>query len=460
MRLTDRVNTDHVTLVVIEAAAVPASILWTLVVLSLAGGAIAAARLVAGDSGLPALAVDLLVGLLVILTAAVLVGTAGLAVRGYHRFYDAATRRFHPVGLAAVPALGLVLPYAYAATQLGTTELPWYLAVVVIFAAHILAFREIAHYSRRDDDRRTGVRLGSLAGVPAVVALVSVVTSRVIVGGIDTAGEAMVGFVAWTGVPTGRPLLAALPLVVAAGYYGWRLLPDTARERVPTPSRGLLRAAGRPAASPVGTLERARRHLPSLPSRSGSATDGSSWSGIGSRSSESTGSSGSSQAPPPSSPGGRRSRSRRSRGGSGSSGSGSGSAGSGSSARSANSRSSGGSSGSGSSSNGSSGRRSSSSSGGSSSRSKSSSRGSSSNGSSSGGSASGSSAGSSGGSTGGPPDDGEGTEMASDTRIFPGGFGGGGGGGGGNPVEICPDCDKDIPSDGVYEFCPFCGSEL
>ncbi|WP_254525220.1 zinc ribbon domain-containing protein [Natrinema caseinilyticum] len=28
------------------------------------------------------------------------------------------------------------------------------------------------------------------------------------------------------------------------------------------------------------------------------------------------------------------------------------------------------------------------------------------------------------------------------------------------PVETCPRCERDLPSDGVYNFCPFCGGEL
>ena len=52
----------------------------------------------------------------------------------------------------------------------------------------------------------------------------------------------------------------------------------------------------------------------------------------------------------------------------------------------------------------------------------------------------------------------EASESGSDTRIFTDDFGTYGVSA--SPVEVCPDCEKDIPSDGVYKFCPFCGSGL
>jgi hypothetical protein len=460
MRFPDRVNTDYLTLAALELAAVPLVVLVTVLVLFLGGGAMQLTQSLESSLGAGLTAVTLqvlLVGTLVLLLAA-----GGGAVTGYRLFLDRAEGGLDPMVLVAVPLLGVVAPFAYALGTFGSLSLPNWLFVIAVASAHALAFRTIAMYSRQDDQQRIGLVVGSLAGLPVVLALVTAVTTEVFVtedvlsASVNEAGGRLLDILTWTELPGHRPLLVGLPLLVTASYAGYRITTDE-QEESPLKSFQTPQTPGR-----LFSITKVLRNL----SRGSSSSSDSGSSGSSSersryrRKSESKGR----RASRSDGSGGRRSddgsRPKRRRSPHRSS----------SKASDSSSRRSSRSSSSGSSDHRSSRSTSKSDSGSNrrpSNRSASSSSArsgdtgnnsaSSSNSSSTGGSSTGNSSSTSSQSSKSSGGNGD-ASTGSDTRIFTDDFGEYGNGS--DTVESCPACEKEIPSDGVYEFCPFCGQEL
>jgi hypothetical protein len=455
MRLPDRVNTDYLTLAALELAAVPLAVLVTVVVLFLGGGAIQLTESL--GSSLDAGTLDLLVQLIALVTVLALFAGAAAGVTGYWRFFDRSERGLDPRVLVAIPLVGVVAPFAYAAGSLGTLTLPDWLFVVAVVSAHALAYRTIAVYSFRDGDRRSGLAVSVAAGLPVTLALVTFVTQDVLDSGVDAAGQQLLGVLTWTDLPFHRPLLVGLPVVVTGAYLGYRLATDDDR----TDSGDSVLSFQRP--QTPGRLFSITSILQNL-SRSSSSAENASGGSSGEQSryrrkSDSKGRPAASRSGSNSGDDGRRPKRRRSphrsdrskakrrSRRSSSSGSTGRSRSSGASGSSSSNQSTGG-SGSGSSSSKRSGASTDN-------RSRSASSGNNST-SQSDESASANSADSTGSEA--AANGGTDASAGSDTRIFTDDFGDYGDGS--DTVETCPACDEEIPSDGVYEFCPFCGQEL
>ena len=448
MRLPDRPNNDYLTLHAVELAAIPLSVLVTVVVLLVAGGAMTFMRSL--GEGTPA---SPLAPVVAGVAALLLAGTAGGVVLGYHRFFEQTDKGLNVPFLVALPLVGLAAPVAWAIDS-GTVELPLSLFVLAVVSAHLLAFRTIAMSSHRDERRRAGFVAGIAAGIPILLALVTIITDWLPGGAASAAGREFVGVVRWTELPLHRPVLVGAPLLVTLLYAGYRVVSDDDEDSIelslPDTSRG-SRLQSLPLLSSLSGLT---GDSSSASDDAGSSSNGSRWQRKSESKSRSTASRSDGGKRKRSGPGTSRPKRRPSphRSGSKSSRSRSASSGGSSSGRSSASDSSGSSSSSSSSGNSnssrSSGSTSSRSSSGSSSTGRSDSTGS--------GSSSAQGASTSSGSAASSQQSGE--ETGSDTRIFTDDFGEYKSGAG--TVDTCPDCNKEIPSDGVYEFCPFCGETL
>lgn len=402
MRLP-RVNSAHGTLAFIELAAVPVAILVTFLVLLLAAGVATVARSAGELLAIGGTAIEAIVGAVAVVTALVLLSAGGLAVVGYRDFVDRSFSTKKPILLLVVPAVGVVAPIAYGVVVLGTISFP--LFAIAVISAHALAFRTISIDSLLRARRRIGVLVGVLTGAPAVAALTVFVTDHLLdLGGAgeNEIAELLIGAMSGVGVPRQRWVLVAVPLLVTTAYVVQWTRTDTGGWSTPgwVPSK----LVGWITSPPTGWIP--DWSLRSVIERDRERSAKSSRGTAPSRPPR-----GGRRAPPPGSAS--RSGNKSSSGGS-SAGRKSGSSAGGSS--------------------GSSGRRSGSASGGA--------------------AASASSRAGASGSTGDADDEGSG----SDTRIFTDDFGQYAGDG--TPVERCPDCEEEIPSDGVYKFCPFCGHEL
>ena len=495
MRFSIRGSKVQATLVFFEIAVIPVAVLLTFFVLLGGAGTAAAVRTLGEVAGLGEGAVATLVDATVVVAAVVLVSLGALAVDGYRLYFDRNVRNPQPLPMVVVPLFGAVGALAYGVTHFGVTEIPWWLFVVVAVSANAVAFRLITVYSFLYRSPRTGYLAGALAAVPAVVGLTRFADTNLLEGASDEVSRSILAALATTPIPEQRWLLVVVPLLVA-GVYGARQtlgdsgdstldrtsgtnqpsvstglttsIRDGVSERIPgvhptsignivsgvVPSvsrpRPLVRirkrtrrstkasvgsvdaagslgaaTAGRSAPPPQSGREKPTSHVPASRSPSPASTieqSGETASEAANERSDRSASSDVSRASDgwdrsktgaPDS-GGRTDRSRKSTSSSGSAVVSSDGSADGTSAESSASQTTGPSTD----------------------------------------SKAESTSGSNPTSNAGPEASGSG----SDTRIFTDDFGTYGVST--SPVEVCPDCEKDIPSDGVYKFCPFCGSGL
>lgn len=415
MRFPNRPDSDHGTLLLLEVIAILVWAVATVVVLLLASGVLGALRFVADVAGASATVLDVGWGVVTLVAALVIVSAGGLAVIGYRHAFAALLDDVRPLPIVIAPAIGIVVPVGYVAATSPELALPLWAFVIVASSAHALAFRVIAVESMLEDRELASVLIGVGTGIPAVTALVTVVADVPLVGD-GVAVQTLAETVAASGIPLEQSLLLAVPLLVAAGY-GVRELHDRWSESTTQrPSGTVTRDASKvirrqvfdDSSHPEKGGTRRKPVVPSSPSEGRSRRRSGSSRG-GSRSTP-TRDDGASNG---SSTGGTRSggekRKRPSGTGAVSSTSESRSPGAANSSRSADSSPS------------SPDRRNDASS---------------------------------------PPsdDDGSSEGTGSDTRIFVDDIDQYGSGA--DPTGTCPDCNEEIPSDGAYTFCPFCGCEL
>lgn len=459
MRLPDRVNTDYLTLAALELAAVPLVVLVTVFVLFLGGGAMQVTESLGGEFSVGTTIIDVLVQLIVLLTTLLLLAGGGAAVTGYRRFFDRADSGLDSLVLIAVPALGVLAPLLYAFLSFGTFIEPVWLFVIAVVSAHALAFRTIALYSEPVVHRRIGLLVGCAAALPVVLALVTYLTTDVFVTNdllssrISDAGEHLLDGLVWTALPdVRRSLLIGVPLLLTGAYVGYQSRMTDIQRGGSTQSIQLLNSPGR--------LFSITKILQGITRRSSSSSNGASSSSSEeqSRYQRKSNSKGRAASRPDGSGRERsdhdsaRPKRRRSphRSGDGSS--------SGSSRRSNSARSSSRDRSRSENQSESTGSRNP---GDRPSNSRSGNAGNKSEGKSATGGSSRSKSSSERSSAGRSTDGSSGEEDAStgsDTRIFTDDFGEYGGDS--EADAACPSCDKEIPTDGVYEFCPFCGQDL
>lgn len=417
MRPPNRSGNDHVTLVLLELVAVPVALLVTFFALALAELVAAAVR--AGIGAVTASGTALEAGNAVIAlgTLLALVTGGGLLVVGYRRYFELSFEEVNPIPVLLVPIVGIAVPVGYAVWDTSSLQLSWWLFLPVAVFAYALAYRTIAIDSRREDSGRTSVVVGSLTALPVVVALVDLASGMLdpelpVARSLDAA-------VSGTGIPMERSVVIAVPLLVTA-LYGVERIYDT-QSRWDGPDWSFSRP-------PLPTFDRPSFDLPSWDRTepSGRQSTGAGAPRASAESARSSDGSVASAAPSastnrsrtagdvvPSSPGSKPARRGRSSSTDDDSRPPDESA---TDATSGDDRSA------------------------SDSREES--------------SADDAASTETGGAAAGSSTDGTG----SDTQIFVDDF---------DqyvpeetPVETCPDCDEEIPSDGVYNFCPFCGGEL
>ncbi|WP_254762018.1 zinc ribbon domain-containing protein [Natrinema marinum] len=421
MRLPNGSGTDHATLALLELVAVPVAVLATVLTLVLADVGFAAFRTAVTAAGGGDAVAELGTAVLAFGTLLVLVVGAGSLVAGYRRYVDDRFDVVSPLPLLLVPAVGIVCPIGYAVWDTGALRLSSPLFLLVAVAAHAFAYRTIALVSLREDRGRTSLVVGSLTGLPAVVALVALANATL--GPDRPIGRTLETVVAGPESQIVRTAVIAVPLLVTALYGVEALLGTQSRWERPNWS------LPRPRLSRLA--HRLRNRTESSGRRPAGAASGraSSESGRSSRGTARQTPRNPSNAVVPSSPGSgatRRSRSSDDRDGdAGASADDSTAASSATDDRSADD-----------------------------SDATARDDGSPSEGNDDAAGTAGA-AETAGAVADSSTDD---TGTGSDTQIFTADFDQYGADE--TPVDRCPDCEKEIPSDGVYNFCPFCGGEL
>ncbi|WP_265108980.1 zinc ribbon domain-containing protein [Halosolutus halophilus] len=351
-------------------------------------------------------------------TLLVLVSGGGFLVAGYRYCFESWFDDVEPLPVVLVPVLGLAVPIGYAIWDTGSLQLSSWLFFPIAIAANALAFRTVAIDSLREDreDReRTSFVAASLTALPAVVVLVDFAIGML--GSERPVARTLDGVVVGTSAPMARAVVIAVPLLVTVLYGAGRLYSTQSRWD-----------------GPDWSIPRLRNSLFDLVSRVRSNTSGRQLSGAGagrvsSKSARSSDRSAASSAPSaprssasrsnvvvPSSPGSTPSH----RDGSSSDDS--------DDSKPSNGRAS--------------------------DTSKEDERSTSATDTSKGSDRSASEDRGDASADDGSTTDGTG----SDTRIFVDDFDQYGPDQ--TPVETCPECEEEIPSDGVYNFCPFCGGQL
>ncbi|WP_408956917.1 hypothetical protein [Natrinema sp. 74] len=216
MRLSSRAGTDHATLALIELVAVPVAALTTVLTLALADIGFVALRAAVAAAGGGHAVVDLGPAILAFGALLALATGAGLLVAGYRRYVATRFDDVSPLPLLLVPVIGVVAPIGYAVWNTGALWLPSWLLVPVAIAAHALAYRTIALDSLREDRGPASLVVGSLTALPAVVTLVDLANGAL--GPNRPIGRTLEGVVAGTGSPIVRTAVIAVPLLVATLY--------------------------------------------------------------------------------------------------------------------------------------------------------------------------------------------------------------------------------------------------
>ncbi|MDF9744680.1 hypothetical protein [Natrinema salsiterrestre] len=216
MRPPNGSGTDHETLVLLELVAVPIALLATFFTLALAellAVAISMAIDAAGVGGAVLPVVNVVIGLGTLL---VLFGAGGLLVVGYRYCFDSWFDEVSALPVLLVPGIGIAVSVGYSIWTAGSIRLSSWLFFPIAISAYALAYRTIAIDSLRRDRERDGLVAGALTGFPVVVVLLDL-ASRMIGSGrpiARTLDPVAVG----GGTPTVRSVVIAVPLLVTALY--------------------------------------------------------------------------------------------------------------------------------------------------------------------------------------------------------------------------------------------------
>ncbi|SDR17604.1 hypothetical protein [Natronobacterium texcoconense] len=428
MELLNRSTYDHGVLTVLEAIAVPLSILATVAILLFGAAAHSMVQSVGVLAGASEIGLEAGRIAVAVATGLVVVSGGALAVVGYRRVLESRFEDVRPLSLAVVPVVAIVAPVGYVVATTEALALPLWAFVLVVVAAHALAFRTIAVGSLRGNRIRTNMLAGAITGLPAFAVVVALASDYPVVGA-GPLSQLLLAVVPETGMPFDRAFLVAAPLLVTTAY-GLAFL-QAGRETSDSPALGERLASIVPS---IRSDEEDTRASESETSQTEPSTDDSEKAVAKSKRAPS-GAATVNRRPRrkgpvvPSSPSGSGSRSPRATDSDvsdsidteredDSSEHTSDSAADGSESDQDNQEETADSD-----------------------------------------ESEGQPAVVSTSHGQGETDDVESTEeFASDTRIFAGDFGGYDADA--DPAEVCPDCGEDIPSDGAYTFCPLCGCEL
>ncbi|MDS0476499.1 hypothetical protein [Natrinema sp. 1APR25-10V2] len=229
MRLPNRSGTDHATLVFLELVAVPVAVLATVLTLVLADVGVAALRIATAAAGGGDAVIELGTAVLAFGTLLVLATAGGFLVVGYRRFVGTRFEDVSPLPLLLVPVIGIVTPLGYAVWNTGALRLSSGLFLLAAIMTHALAYRTIAIDSLREDRGPASLVVGSLTALPAAVALVAFANGTL--GSDRPVGRTLDAVVAGTESPVVRTAVLAVPLLVTA-LYGIGTLSDTQVPRV------------------------------------------------------------------------------------------------------------------------------------------------------------------------------------------------------------------------------------
>lgn len=218
MNISRRDLGSQATLVFYEFSLVPLSILATFFVLSFAGGLVALTRIVATRIGIGSTLVDGLTALIIALTGAAMVAAGGTVVYGYQHFFDRSVTNLRPLALLAAPLIGLIGSTVYALATLRTLTPPWWVSLIVVLCAYALAFRTVAVYSMLAGRRRSGTNAGTVVAIPAILALITLVTGHILDAEWNETGQLVTGLVAWSPPSLDLAGLVAFPVLFAAAY--------------------------------------------------------------------------------------------------------------------------------------------------------------------------------------------------------------------------------------------------
>jgi hypothetical protein len=216
MRPPNRSGNDHETLVLLELVAVPIALLVTFFTLALAELLAVVVRMAtdaAGAGSVVPMIVNAVIGLGTLL---VLLGAGGLLVVGYRHCFESWFDDVNPLPLLLVPLIGLVAPVGYSIWNTGSPPLSSWLFVPVVISAYALAYRTIAIDSLREDRGHNSLIVGALTALPIVVVLLDL-ASRMIGSGRPIA-RTLDPVAAGAGTPTVRSVMIAVPLLVTVLY--------------------------------------------------------------------------------------------------------------------------------------------------------------------------------------------------------------------------------------------------
>ncbi|AGB16494.1 hypothetical protein Halru_1896 [Halovivax ruber XH-70] len=218
MDVPERAIRAHVTLSFYEVAVVPLSFLAVFFALLLAGGVLSGVG-IAGDAlAIGSTAQSVLRVAVVVATVGSLSALGGVVVRLYQGIFDRSFGSLAPLRLCAIPLVALVGALGYGIASGGPITAPWWIALIAIVSAHALVFRSIAVFSMLDHAKRTGSRVGTIAAVPAVLALVTVITEQVLGAGMNAGGTLVVSTLDATGIPQAPATLLLAPIAVGSVY--------------------------------------------------------------------------------------------------------------------------------------------------------------------------------------------------------------------------------------------------
>lgn len=218
MDVPERAIRAHLTLSFYEVAVVPLSFLAVFFALLLASGVLSVIGLVGDALAIGSTAQTVLQALVVVATVGCLSAFGGLVVRLYQREFDRSFGSLDPLRLCAIPLVVFVGALGYGVSSGGAITTPWWVAMIAIVSAHALVFRSIAVFSMLDHAKRTGSRVGTIAALPAVLALVTLITQQVLGTGMNAGGTLIVSTLDATAIPQVPATLLLAPIAVGSVY--------------------------------------------------------------------------------------------------------------------------------------------------------------------------------------------------------------------------------------------------
>ncbi|ELZ07767.1 hypothetical protein C479_15030 [Halovivax asiaticus JCM 14624] len=218
MDVPERAMRAHVTLSFYEVAVVPLSFLAVFFALLLAAGVLSGIELVGDALAIGSTAQSVLRVAVVAATVGSLSALGGVVVRLYQGVFDRSFGSLAPLQLCAIPLVAFVGALGYGVASGSSITAPWWIALIAIVSAHALVFRSIAVFSMLDHAKRTGSHIGTIAALPAVLALVSLITEQVLGAGMNAGGTLVVSTLDATGIPQVPATLLLAPITVGSVY--------------------------------------------------------------------------------------------------------------------------------------------------------------------------------------------------------------------------------------------------